>query len=184
VKVRVTDAGDGNGNFEATSEPYTLTLNISGTNDTPFLQIGNTSNPLESDDGTGTGFNAPPLLTVDAGGSFVLNNEFGPNLFFRNPDDDTGESLGTPNVVTITVENGTLSVPGSPSGVTGSGTVSLEITGDAGEITSLLRALEYTPDTGFSGSDKLVIAMKDGGDQALPEAAAVVTLPIQVAPVS
>jgi T1SS-143 domain-containing protein len=182
VKVRVTDAGDGNGNFEATSEPYTLTLNISGTNDTPFLQIGNTSNPLESDAGAGTGFNAPPVLTADAGRSFVLNSEFGPNLFFRNPDDDTGESLGTPNVVTVTVENGTLNLPGSPSGVTGAGTNSLEITGDANDITSLLRTLEYTPDTGFSGSDRLIIEMKDGGDQALPEAAATVTFPIQVAP--
>ena len=179
VRVTVTDDGeDADASFDATPQSgvFEFELDLTGANDTPFLQVGNSSKALQ-----GTGISAPEAkdpatlagLAVDEDGALSFQDVFGSggpnaNLFFRNPDDDSNDADGTVNVVTLTVQHGTIDWPAGTdlSAISGgaAGSTSVTLSGDVSAIQSLLRTLVYTPDANFNGTDTLSVAMDDQGD--------------------
>lgn len=74
-------------------------------------------------------------------------------------DIDAGDEILT---TTITVDQGTLSVNDSGSGVSGNMTSTLTLSGELQQINALLQSLTYTPEIDFGGDAQLNISTDDG----------------------
>ncbi|MBZ9711559.1 adhesin, partial [Mesorhizobium sp. ESP7-2] len=67
--------------------------------------------------------------------------------------------------VTLSVAHGALAVSGGTAAISGSGTVSVTLTGTVAAINSTLGAtVTYTPATGYSGGDTLTMVTNDNGN--------------------
>ncbi len=80
---------------------------------------------------------------------------------------DKAQQIQPGGQVTLTVTNGTLTVPGTAATVSGNGTSSVTITGFFTAISSELDGLTYTPNSGYSGTDTLIIQASDEGNTTL-----------------
>ena len=127
------------------SNTATLTVSITGANETPINQFNGVAISSTSSTSVTTALNT----AIDFTGSKLLA---------------VGDADSNLDSITLEVEHGTLSFTSAPSGVSLSAASGGSITISAGSQTDLLAALallRYTPDTGFYGTDFLSINSSD-----------------------
>ena len=94
-------------------------------------------------------------------------------------------SIGTnSDTVTLAVSDGTLTL-GSTSGLSsysGNGSDSVSLTGTVAELNTALSGLTYTPTSGFTGSDSLVVKITDPGNSLSATSTVTLTVNAPTAP--
>ncbi len=141
------DGGTANGGSNLDGTPRTMTVNVTAVNDAPVNTIPETQN---------TAKNTPVVFSTDNGNSISVS------------DIDAGANSIQ---LTLTVTNGTLTlndVAGLTfSSGTGSGDVTMTLTGTIADINSALDGLTFNPDLNYSGSAALTIVSNDLGNTGL-----------------
>ncbi|MEM1045004.1 MAG: tandem-95 repeat protein, partial [Pseudomonadota bacterium] len=167
--ISVGDAGDNAGNFPAISRNLTLEVNVTGVNDTPAWEREN-----RFPDARATTDEDTPLTDVfeQVRGNHQNDSSTTTNQFrLTDRDDDTREPNGTPEQLTLRVENGTLTFT-EGSGVTlvsGNGTNEVVVEGRIGVLNRFVNGLgnanlDYAPNQDFNGTDTLTMTVTDQGD--------------------
>ncbi|MFO0796528.1 MAG: tandem-95 repeat protein [Gemmataceae bacterium] len=145
---------------------------------------GNTSGPPQTASGTLPIAVAPvndaPVLTAPA--AAATNEDIAvavPGVTVSDVDSGAGHLR-----VTLTVGQGTLTVPAGPAAVSGNGTASAVLTGTAAQLTTTLAGLTYRPAPNGFGPDTLTVHADDQGNTGGPARTADATVPISVASVN
>jgi hypothetical protein len=143
------------------SDEITNTVSVTGINDAPVNTPGSAMNFTE--DTTGSTGGTPPINAITG-------------ISIADADADATTENFT---VTLTVQNGTLTIRTDVTGglaagdVTGNGTATLTLTGTQTEINTTLAAvngsaqangLVYTPTANYNGADTLTIVTNDQGN--------------------
>jgi large repetitive protein len=133
------NGGTANGGVDTAASATTITVNVTPTSG-----------------GGGGNTNHPPAIVAPAGPLLTA--------------EDTSLAIGGVSVsdadndvltTTLTVNDGTISVGGNGTGVSGDGTATLVITGTGAQIDAKLAALRYTPKSDWNGDDKLGVVVTD-----------------------
>ena len=128
----------------------TLSFTITGANEPPINNFNGTA--ISSTSTTTVSTTQDTALNFSAANSSLLS---------------VGDADGNLTSITLTVDNGSLSFTSTPSNVTLSASSGGTITisgGTQAQLNAALALLRYTPNNGFTGTDYLTIASKDGSN--------------------
>ncbi|WP_298596401.1 DUF4347 domain-containing protein, partial [uncultured Zoogloea sp.] len=138
LTVALNDGGN-TGSGGSLGVSTTLTLDVTAVNDAPTITV-------------------PGTQTVAEEGSLTISG-----ISFGDVDADSGNVS-----VTLTVAHGTLTLGGDASGVTltagADNSATMTLSGTLAAVNAAVTSLGYVPDTNFSGTDSLQLAIDDGGN--------------------